>query len=91
LIPNQLNQIHAQPPKTAAVANITYVVRSMSDLVEIKNTRNLMKHLHKASKISNAEHRAWKKKQIRIKQSPGSQPKKIASLKMAIEVRRRGG
>jgi hypothetical protein len=48
------------------VANVTYVVHTIYSCLEIKNARNLMRHLHEDAKISNAEYRAWKRKQIRI-------------------------
>jgi hypothetical protein len=48
------------------VANIGYVVQAMYSFLEIRNARNLMKHLHRRDEISTAEYRAWKKKQKRI-------------------------
>jgi hypothetical protein len=45
------------------VANITFVVHSMYSFLETKNARNFMKHLHERGEISDAEYRAWKKKQ----------------------------
>jgi hypothetical protein len=47
-------------------ANITYLVESTYSFLEIKNARNLMKHLHKAGEISDAEYKAWVKKQAKI-------------------------
>jgi hypothetical protein len=49
-----------------AVTNITIVVDAMFSLLEIKNARNFMKHLHEAGEISDVEYKAWKKKQKRI-------------------------
>lgn len=48
------------------VANVAYVVEAMYAFIETKNARNFMKHLHMRGDISNAEYRAWKKKQVRI-------------------------
>lgn len=48
------------------VANVAYVVHAMYSFLEIKNARNLMKHLHKRGEISDAEYRAWKRKQTKI-------------------------
>lgn len=46
--------------------NVSYVVDAMFAFLEIKNARNLMENLHRQGKISNAEYRAWKKKQTSI-------------------------
>jgi hypothetical protein len=46
-----------------AAANITFVVHAMYSFLEMKNARNFMKHLHERGEISDAEYRAWKKKQ----------------------------
>jgi hypothetical protein len=48
-------------------ANITFVVHAMYSFLEIKNARNFMKHLHEDGKISDAEYKAWKKKQLKIR------------------------
>lgn len=48
------------------VINVKYVIESMFSLLEIKNARNFMKHLHEAGEISDADYRAWKKKQMRL-------------------------
>jgi hypothetical protein len=45
------------------VANITYVVHAMYSFLETKNVRNFMKALHERGEISDAEYRAWKRKQ----------------------------
>ncbi len=42
--------------------NVTYVVRTMFECLEIKNARNLMKHLHRRGEISTVEYNAWKKR-----------------------------
>jgi hypothetical protein len=47
--------------------DVTYVVHAMYSFLEIKNARNLMRHLFEDGKISGAEYRAWKKKQAKIK------------------------
>ena len=44
-------------------ANITFVVHAMYSFLETKNARNLMKHLHERGEVSDAEYKAWKKKQ----------------------------
>jgi hypothetical protein len=49
------------------VANITFLVHAMYSFLEIKNARNLMKNLHEDGKVSDAEYRAWKRKQKGIK------------------------
>lgn len=49
------------------VTNVTYVVHAVYSFLEIKNARNLMKHLHERGEISEAEYRAWKKKQTTTK------------------------
>jgi hypothetical protein len=46
--------------------NVTYLVESMYALLEIKNARNFMKLLHQQGEVSDAEYKAWKKKQVRI-------------------------
>lgn len=43
------------------VANITFVVHAMYSFLEIRNARNLMKHLHESGEVSDAEYKAWKK------------------------------
>jgi hypothetical protein len=43
------------------VANITYVVHSMYSFIEIKNARNLMKHLYEAGEISRGEYNDWRR------------------------------
>jgi len=48
------------------VVNVAYMVEAMHSFLEIKNARNLMKHLYERSEISGAEYRTWKKKQTRI-------------------------
>lgn len=45
------------------VSNITFVVHAMYSFIETKNARNLMKHLHASGEVSDAEYKAWKKKQ----------------------------
>lgn len=47
-------------------ASVTYVVDAMYSFLEVKNARNLMKHLHEDGKISGAEYRAWEKGQKRF-------------------------
>jgi hypothetical protein len=46
-----------------AVADITFIVHVMYSFLETKNARNLMKRLHERGEVSDAEYRAWKKKQ----------------------------
>jgi hypothetical protein len=46
------------------VVNITFIVQAMYSFLETKNARNLMKRLHEDGQVSDAEYRAWKKKQI---------------------------
>jgi len=48
------------------VSNVTFVVRTMYSLLEIKNARNLMKHLYRRGEISRTEYTSWKKNQARI-------------------------
>lgn len=48
------------------VVNITFVVHAMYSFLETKNARNLMKHLNEHGEVSNAEYKAWKKKQEKI-------------------------
>jgi len=43
-------------------ANVKYLVHSMYDALEIKNSRNLMKALYESGEITPAEYWAWKKK-----------------------------
>ena len=43
-------------------ANVTYLVRSVYEAVEIRNARNLMFHLYSDGKITPGEYWAWKKK-----------------------------
>jgi hypothetical protein len=47
-------------------ANITFLVHAMYSFLEIKNARNLMKGLHEKGEVSDAEYRAWQKKQPKI-------------------------
>jgi len=47
-------------------ANVAYLVRSVYDLIEIKNARNLMKGLYERGEISAQEYYAWKNKQLRV-------------------------
>jgi hypothetical protein len=47
-------------------ANVSYVVHTMYDLITIKNSRNLMRHLHERGEISAQEYKAWKKRQLKI-------------------------
>jgi len=49
--------------KPGTVANITYLVDAMFSFLEVRNARNLMKHLHERGEISGAEYNAWKRKQ----------------------------
>jgi len=39
------------------VSNITFLVHAMYSFLEIKNARNLMKHLHERGEVSDAEYR----------------------------------
>ena len=50
-----------------AARNVTCLVDSMYELLEIKNARNLMKALHDRGEVSDSEYRAWKKKTGAIK------------------------
>ena len=45
------------------VKNVTFVVHAMYSFLEVKNARNLMKHLHQRGEISDAEYRKWMKGQ----------------------------
>lgn len=45
--------------------NITYLVHAMYSFFEIKNARNLMKAVHERGEMSDAEYKAWKKKQTK--------------------------
>jgi hypothetical protein len=47
-------------------ANVSYLVHSMYNLIEIKNARSFMKNLHERGEISTREYHAWKKKQLRL-------------------------
>jgi hypothetical protein len=47
-------------------ANVSYLVHSMYELIEIKNARNFMKNLYEHGKISAQEYKAWKKKAGKI-------------------------
>lgn len=47
-------------------ANVKYLVHSMYDALEIKNSRNLMKALYERCEITPAEYWAWKKKAGKI-------------------------
>jgi hypothetical protein len=38
----------------------------MYSFLETKNERRFMKHLHEKGEISNAEYKAWKKKQKKV-------------------------
>ena len=49
------------------VANVSSLVRSMYELIEIKNARNFMMALYEKGEISATEYRAWKRKQVKIK------------------------
>lgn len=49
-----------------AARNVTYLVKSMYDLLEIKNARNFMKALHENGEISDAEYKSWKRKQLKL-------------------------
>jgi hypothetical protein len=44
-------------------ANVTFVVHAIYSFLEIKNSRNLMRHLREDGKVSDAEYKAWTKKQ----------------------------
>ena len=48
------------------VANIAFVVHAMYSFLETKNSRNFMKHLYEEGEISEAEYKAWKKKQKKV-------------------------
>ena len=48
------------------VASITFVVHAMYSFLETKNAWNFMKHRHARGEISDAEYRAWKKKQEKV-------------------------
>jgi hypothetical protein len=52
--------------KRHLAANITYVVHAMYSFLEIKNARIFMQNLHDSGHVSDAEYRAWKKKQSKI-------------------------
>jgi len=43
-------------------ANVTYLVHTMYEALEIRNSRNLMKALYKRSEITPTEYWAWKRK-----------------------------
>lgn len=47
-------------------ANVSYLVQSMYDLIQIKNARNFMKQLSQEGQISAREYNEWKKKQAKI-------------------------
>jgi hypothetical protein len=47
-------------------SDVAYVVETMYSLLQIKNARNLMKHLHEDGQISHAEYKRWLKKQGRV-------------------------
>ena len=47
-------------------ANVSYLVRSTFELLEIKNARNLMQTLYDKGEISAQEYSAWKKKTHKI-------------------------
>lgn len=49
-------------------SNVSYLVHSMYDLIEIKNARNFMSALLKRGHISAEEYNAWKKKQIKLRE-----------------------
>lgn len=48
------------------VTNITFVVHAIYSFLEIRNARNLMRHLHERGEVSNADYKAWKRKQEKI-------------------------
>jgi hypothetical protein len=48
------------------MVDITYIVHSVFSFLEIKNARNLMKHLRDHGEISATEYRAWERKQAKI-------------------------
>jgi hypothetical protein len=48
------------------VANVTFVVHAMYSFLEIKNQRNLMKHLHASGEVADTKYSAWKGKQKKI-------------------------
>lgn len=47
-------------------AYVAYLVESVRELLQIKNARQLMKHLYEGGEISRAEYNAWKKKAGKI-------------------------
>ena len=47
-------------------ANVTYLVRSIYEALEIKNARNLMYALYAKGEIPTAEYWAWKKKETKL-------------------------
>lgn len=47
-------------------ANVAYLVRSMYELIEIKNARNFMRALYERGDISAQEYNAWRKKEIKL-------------------------
>jgi hypothetical protein len=49
--------------KRQTAVNVAYVVQAMYSFLEVKNARNLMKHLHEDGQISDSEYRAWEKGQ----------------------------
>jgi hypothetical protein len=49
-----------------AAANVTFLVQSVGDLLQIKNGRQLMKHAYESGEISRAGYNAWKKKAGKI-------------------------
>lgn len=48
------------------VDNVTFVVRAMYSFLDTRNARNLMAHLHRRGEVSDAEYKAWRKKQKKI-------------------------
>jgi len=48
------------------VSNVSYIVRSMYEAIEIKNARNLMYALYSRGEVPPAEYWAWKKKSGKI-------------------------
>ena len=61
------NGVHANLFQTRLVnretaRNATFIVRSMYEALEIKNSRNLMKALYERGEISPSEYWAWKKR-----------------------------
>ncbi len=49
------------------VVNVTFLVHSMYNFLEVRNARNLMKELHEKGNISDSEYKTWARKQVIIK------------------------